>query len=295
MSIPSLSFLFILERCPSAFSLWLGDRVARLAWLSSRRRRCGRAQISLALPELSQREQDRIIRKSCGQLGRSAVETLVVAQRFRKQGVAERIEFEDGAEELLAGMQGQSPVLVQAHFGGFEVFGVAAGVMGLQPGFPMRMPNNYYVGQKLIKSRAGWGIELFPRHGAVRRMLKHMKAGKSVILATDQDAHHAPIFVPWFGKLAATERAAAAVALRTGSPLLACWCIRMPGLMRFRVGCTLIEAGGKRTSPDDQRVLELSQAVHEALEPVIRAHPEQYLWVHDRYKTRPPEETWNEN
>jgi Kdo2-lipid IVA lauroyltransferase/acyltransferase len=289
MSLPTRGTLFLLSLLPSRMALGLADALGRLAWLSARRRRCGREQLGRAMPQLSAPQRDRILRQSCGHLGRSAVETMVVLQRFRDTGLEHQFEFEAGTTEQLSAVAGKSAVLVQAHLGAFEAFGAAAASLGLNPGFTMRSPTNYYVGKRLVDSRAGWGIELFPRHGAVRRMLSHMKKGGAVILATDQNAHHSPVFVPWFGHLAATEKAAAAIALRTGAPVLVCWCVRTGVVGRYRVGCTTLRgaAEGRRASDDD--ILELTHQMHQALEPVIRQYPEQYLWVHDRYRTRPGE------
>lgn len=289
-AIPARLTLQLLRVLPMSWSLGLGDRLGRLAWLSSKRRACGRAQLSLARPDLTPSERDAILKRSCGALGRSAVETLVIFQRMRVQTLAGCFEYEPGARELLASLEGQAPVIVEAHFGGFEALGASVASLGLNPGFTMRPPSNYYVAQDVVASRAGFGVELFPRHGAVRRMLSHMKTGGAIVLATDQDAHHAPIFVPWFGKLAATERAASAIALRNGSPVVCAWCIRLPGVARFRVGAQLIREAGPRQRVDDEAAIALTTEMHQALEPVIRAHPEQYLWVHNRYKTRPPEE-----
>lgn len=289
-AIPARLTLRFLRVLPLRLSLGLGDRLGRFAWLSSKRRGYGRAQLGQALPQLSAQEADRILRSSCGHLGRSAVETLVVCQKYRHQGMSSCFAWEDGARELLQSVKGQAPVIVEAHFGAFEAFGAAIAELGLEPGFTMRPPSNYYVAKDVVASRDGFGIALFPRHGAVRKMLAHMKAGGSVILATDQDAHHAPIFVPWFDKLAATERAASAIALRNGAPVIACWCVREPGVARFRIGAQLIRAAGPREKVTDEAAISLTHEIHTVLETVIRAHPEQYLWVHNRYKTRPPEE-----
>lgn len=289
-AIPTRLTLRFLRLLPSSWCLAIGDRLGRLAWKSERRRKLGRAQLAQALPDLSPAEADRILRDSCGHLGRSAIETLIIAPRQRKIGPGEWFEYEPGARETLLAVRGQGAVLVEAHFGGFEPFGGAISDLGLEPGFTMRPPSNFYVAKDLVGAREGWGIELFPRHGAVRRMLGHMKRGGAVILATDQDAHHAPIFVPWFGKLAATERAASAIALRMGSPVVACWAVRQPGVMRFRLGCKLIRPQSDPVPVSEEASVELSRQIHEALEPVIRQHPEQYLWIHNRYKTRPSEE-----
>ncbi len=287
MSLPTRGTVALLALLPSSLTVATADRLGRLAWWSARRRKYGRAQIRQALPDLSDQQRDALLRKSCGQLGRSVAETMIILQRDRKTGLADYFEYEEGAREQLEAVRDQGAVLVQAHLGAFEIFGAAAVQNGLRPGFTMRMPTNYYVGQQLLKSRQGWGIELIPRQGAVRRMFKHMKSGGAVILATDQNAQRAPIFVPWFGKLAATERAAAAIALRTGAPVVVGWCLRTEKFGRYRVGAATLRPASPKQQATDEAVLELTQQMHLQLEAVIRRHPEQYLWIHDRYRTRP--------
>ena len=121
-------------------------------------------------------------------------------------------------------------------------------------------------------------------------MLTHMKSGGAVILATDQNAQRAPLFVPWFGKLAATERAAAAIALRTGAPVLVCWCLRTNKFGKYRVGVATLRQKCDKQPATDEAVYALTEKMHNKLEAVIRQHPEQYLWIHDRYRTRPPKD-----
>lgn len=287
MSLPTRGTVALLSLLPTPLTVAVADRIARLAWWSARRREAGRTQLSLALPELSDQQRDALLRKSCGQLGRTVAETMIQLQRDRKTGLEDYFEYEEGALEQLQAVRDQGAVLVQAHLGAFEIFGAAAVQAGLRPAFTMRMPTNYYVGQQLLKSREGWGINLIPRQGAVRRMLKHMKDGGAVILATDQNAQRAPIFVPWFGRLAATERAAAAIALRTGAPVVVCWCLRTEKFGKYQVGASTVRAAAPKQQATDEAVLELTSQIHEQLEAVIRRHPEQYLWIHDRYRTRP--------
>jgi KDO2-lipid IV(A) lauroyltransferase len=287
MSLPTLGIVNFLRLLPSRLSLGTADALGRLAWLSARRRRYGRAQIKLALPDLTPQERDRILKRSCGHLGRTAVETMVVSERLREAGLQKCLEFEPGALEQLTEVKGQGAILIQGHLGAFELFGGAATFAGLNPAFTMRMPTNYYVGRRLIRSRQGWGIKLIPRQGAVRPMLKHLRSGGAVVLATDQNAQRAPIFVPWFGKEAATERAAAGMALRTGAPVLVCWCVRTSRLDNNLVGCVTLRPASPQEASTDEAVRALTQEIHSALETVIRQYPEQYLWIHDRYRTRP--------
>lgn len=277
----------ILRLLPEAWMFGIARSIARLAWWSARRRRVGRFHIAQALPEVDAKARDLILKRSCGHLGMEAVEVLVYSERLR-EGFLEHVTFEPGARERLQSMRGRGAVLVQAHLGAFELGGGALGQLGLEPAFPMRMPNNYYLGKDLVRGREGWGVTLLPRKGAVRRMMAHLKEGGNVVLATDQNAHHAPIFVPWFGVPAATERAAASLVLKLGTPLLVFWCLRDAAPGRWVMGCEILEEGGTRKAATEQAVLALNERIHHRLEDVIRRHPDQYLWIHDRYRTRPP-------
>jgi KDO2-lipid IV(A) lauroyltransferase len=284
---PTRLLTAILRLLPESWMFAVARRIAGLAWWSGRRRRVGRFHIAQALPQVAPNERDSILKRSIGHLGMEAVEILVYSERLR-EGLLERVSFEPGAREKLESMMGRGAVMMQAHLGAFELGGGALGQLGLKPAFPMRMPNNYYLGQDLVRGREGWGVTLLPRKGAVRRMMAHLKEGGNVVLATDQNAHHAPIFVPWFGVPAATERAAASLVLKLGTPLLVFWCLRDAAPGRWIMGCEILEEGGSRTAATEQAVLELNERIHHCLENVIKRHPEQYLWIHDRYRTRPP-------
>ncbi|PCJ52323.1 MAG: hypothetical protein COA70_12370 [Planctomycetota bacterium] len=286
---PMRMFVAILRLLPIAWMFGIARAIARLAWFSSRRRRVGRFHIAQALPNLTPAQRDQILKASCGHLGLDAAEVLIFIQT-KREGFLDCMNFEEGARERFESMKGKGAVMVQAHLGAFELGGGALGQLGLDPAFPMRMPNNYYLGRDLVDGRAGWGVTLLPRQGAVRKMMVHLRKGGSVILATDQNAHHAPVFVPWFGHLAATERAAASLVLKLGRPLLVFWCIRSKEVGQWTLGCEILENGGERQEASSQAVLDLNLRIHHCLEAVIRRHPEQYLWIHDRYRTRPTAE-----
>ena len=286
--LPQRAFLALLGLLPDRAALWLGDRLGRLALVSSRRRRIGREHLAAAFPDLAPDERDHVLRDSCGHLGRSAVEILVLSERHRGDFDA-RVELEPGAAEVLASARGKGAVVVVGHLGAFEICGAVLARHGLDPAFPMREPNNWYLARRLRRSREGWGVRLVDRHGAVRVLTGHLARGGAAVLATDQYAHTKPVHVSWFGRPAATERAAAALALRRGSPVLVSWCLRTEEPARWRFGCTLVrDAAAPVRRPDEAAVAELTESVHRELEAAIRRAPEQYLWIHDRYRTPPP-------
>ncbi len=307
---PTLLFLAVMRFLPSGFVLAMADALGRVAWLSGRRRKIGRDHLQQAMPHLSARERDAVLKKSCGHLGRAAVETMIVLNRLRgpqheqsvhvrPDGIASlpvdgltpdgsallpRITFEEGARELLEAQRGQGTVFIGAHLGAFEIMGAVAGVLGLHPAFPMRFPNNHYVGEALLRGRHGWGNKLIPRKGAVRKMVAHLSEGHCVMLATDQSAHHRPLDVNWFGRPAPTERAAAQMAIRLGKPLVVVWCTRKEKHSHWHVGAEWVEPAGERREASDAAVLDLCERTHRALERAILTAPEQYLWIHDRFR-----------
>lgn len=287
---PLHGLLLLVGLLPVGAQCALADRVGRMAWWSARRRRAGRAQISRALPALSPAERDRIVRASCGHLGRSAVEVLTIGHRSSKV-MTEGIRFEPGARETLHALRDQPLMAVQPHLGSADGGCVGLALAGLQPANPMRLPNNWYLGQWITQARSGNGVQLLDRHGAVRGLLKQLKSGRCAVLATDQNAHHAPIFVDWFGYPAATERAAAALALKTGAAVVVFWCPRDAVAGSWTFGCTLLRGVSEPAPADDESVRSLTLRLHQEMERAILRWPEQYLWIHDRYRTRPAEDS----
>ena len=124
---------------------------------------------------------------------------------------------------------------------------------------------------------------------APRAVLRSLRAGRVTALLADQNAGENGVFVSFFGEPASTARGPALFALRTGAPVMLGTCVRVPGRsQRYHVVLRRIEV---RTSGDlDRDLLQLTQDHTEALEEAIRRAPDQYFWLHKRWKTAPPEE-----
>ncbi|MCX8229911.1 MAG: hypothetical protein OTJ44_08200 [Planctomycetota bacterium] len=289
-SWPARATALGLSGLPATWASRLGAWIGAIIWWIPRRRKLGIENYSQANPQATEAEVTAVVQESCRSMGRMGVEMMVVLEKYRGQ-LLSRIEFEPGAQELFESLRGQGALFLQAHLGGFEVFGATLGQLQMNPGFTMRLPTNVYVAQRLVQSREGWGCSLFHRHGAVRKMLMHLKEGHCVVMASDQNAHKNPIFVPWFGKLAATERAAASLALRTGAPVVGVWCYRKPCGTRWSIGGQMIRPASASAKATEESVGELTLAIHQTLEEAILKAPGQYLWVHNRYRVRPLKES----
>ncbi len=286
LSLLPRALLSLLGLLPARLALGAGDLAGRLIWLSPRRQRLGRRHLARALPGLRPPEPERILRRSCGHLGRAAVEALVLS-RWPIPALAAHLRWEEGAREGMARIAAGPAVVVLGHLGCVEVVPATLLLLGARPVIPMRFPSNYYLGRRLHRQRCRSGVEVVDRHGAVRRLLQALREGRPVALVADQNAHHKPLFVPWFGHPAASERAPVALALRTGAPLWVAWSVRTGRGPGWRVGCTPVRPAAAPGAVTEEALRHWTGKVHTALEEAVLRYPEQYLWIHDRYRTRP--------
>ncbi|MDP6963092.1 MAG: hypothetical protein QGF46_02885 [Planctomycetota bacterium] len=287
MYLPTKFLICVFSLLPYRVLRWLTSILGVLVLSFKRRRVVGEQHLACAFPDKSVKQRRKILRQSCSSIALAAVEAMILSRRYFPRW-QQHIKFADGARERLESYRGKGAILVQAHFGSFEFAGAAMGPLGLEPAFPMRLPNNYYLGRDLVKVRkSGWGVEIIPRQGAVRNLMCRLKDGKAVVIATDQSAHHNPIFVPWFGKLAATERATASLAIKLGSPVITLWAVRHPSKPIWTIDCELVREASEVQDANEQNIYNLCCEIHHSLERQIKLVPEQYLWVHDRYRVRP--------
>jgi len=175
-------------------------------------------------------------------------------------------------------------VLVSAHFGGWELVGAAIAAAGIQPitGLGTRQANPY-VDDYITRARTELGMTPYTPDIATRHMVKALKANGAIGMVTDQNAGRHASFIDFFGRKAATHTGAAQLAIRYKAPLMVIMAIRTrPGHYRTVVRDVEIL--------DQDTAESLTQRYTSIIEGIIRQHPEQYLWMHRRWKTRPPEE-----
>jgi KDO2-lipid IV(A) lauroyltransferase len=139
-----------------------------------------------------------------------------------------------------------------------------------------------------VAFRARSGNAVVYKQQAIGPVLRLLRAGKGVALVVDQNVQAGEgIFVDFFGRPAATTTVAAALAVRRGAPLVTSWISLLPdGRYMFRFAATPRRPGAERGA----EVERLTREVTRTIEGWIREVPEQWLWLHRRWKTRPPGE-----
>jgi KDO2-lipid IV(A) lauroyltransferase len=182
--------------------------------------------------------------------------------------------------------RGKGVVFISGHVGNWELLARRVA----RAGFPSQSIAKETTDPRLTalveRFRAQGGVRSIWRgqEGAARAMLRALKAGEILGLLIDQDTRVQSLFVPFFGELAATPRAAADLALRTGAAVVVGFCQREGEGYRLWMEEVPYTAGDDREAD----ALALTTALSQRIEAAIRRAPEQWVWMHQRWKTRPP-------
>ncbi|MGH7477817.1 MAG: lysophospholipid acyltransferase family protein [Longimicrobiales bacterium] len=192
-----------------------------------------------------------------------------------------------GLETLEAAIaEGRGAVLAMGHFGNWELAPQALTSRGMAVDAVVQPQRNPLFDRAISETRERFGGHVIERHKAPRRALRSLRAGRAVVFVIDQNAGRSGIFVPYFGHPASTHRGAALLALRAGAPMFALRAIRVGS--RYE---TLVERLPRPAERDpEQQVERLTAGFTAWLEAEVRRTPEQYFWLHKRWKTRPREE-----
>ena len=177
--------------------------------------------------------------------------------------------------------EGRGCLVFSGHLGNWELMGAMASRCSIPVTFVVTTQRNKQVEALVDNIRRSAGIEIVKRREAVRGVLAALKRNRCVAILIDQDAHEDGAFVPFFGRPASTPRGPAVFHLRTGAPLIFARCIRLPG-ERYRIQFEKMNTKGI-TDPD-----VLTAQMTSKLEAAIRETPEQWFWMHRRWKTLPP-------
>jgi KDO2-lipid IV(A) lauroyltransferase len=145
--------------------------------------------------------------------------------------------------------------------------------------------------QAFIKRlRSPTGQHIHPRRGGIRHLLAALRAGYAVGTLPDQNQRLRGIFVPVFGRLASCDRSQARLAQLAGCPILVGAAVRSGRGFRFRIAVSDVFTVPAADGPESDPIWDGTHRLQQAVEKLILEAPEQYFWVHNRYRTRPPAE-----
>jgi KDO2-lipid IV(A) lauroyltransferase len=273
-------------RVPQALGYALADALGRLFFaLDGRRRSYALRFLRNAYPDASDAELRRIGSRATGNLFKVPLDMARLTRLLARGGsVRDVVDFRE-AEQALA--VAKAPLLgLTGHLGSWEVGAVAmAQAFGRAHGIA-RISRNPLLQRWILANRERGGLVIHPRRGGVRGLARALAAGGVGLQAVDQNQRLRGVFVPFFGQLASCERAAVSLALRFGYPVVVGAALRVGRGFRFRFvlhGPIHLATTGDRAADLRAGVLRVNQEI----ERLVRMAPEQYLWIHDRYRTQP--------
>jgi KDO2-lipid IV(A) lauroyltransferase len=280
-----VGFVTALGRLPFPVIWLLGQALGRLSyWLATNRRVVAGVNLGLCLPEASEAERGRILRAHFGWLG---VATLAQGITFGvSRGRLARLVRIEGREHLDARLAAGRPViLLVPHLLGLEIGGAAFTAL-VHPGIYMyQRIRDPVVDWRVRRARRQYGSLSVERSDDLRTLIREIKAGNPFFYLPDQDAGRRGIFVPFCNTAASTVPTLGRLAAMTGAVVI-------PTFARFLPrGRGLVLTFDPPLSPFPSGDPEADAAhMNRVIEARIHGMPEQYFWVHRRFKTRPPGE-----
>jgi KDO2-lipid IV(A) lauroyltransferase len=263
----------------------IGRRTGDLGRLLDRRHHhIATENLALAFPDMDRSGRERIARKCWRHFGEVLLDTL----NFRKlgpQAVGRIVHFE-GLEHLeQACSMGRGVLVFTGHFGHWELMALMQGYLGYPMSFIARPLDNRRLETRLAALRERSGNTLVYKRSAVRALLQTIRDGRIAGILIDQDARHDGVFVPFFHRSASTTPTLALLAIRTGAPIVPFRSVPGPGgSWRIIYQPAVLADPEAERAAEVQRVTALCTSI---IEEWIREHPELWLWMHRRWKTRP--------
>ncbi len=274
------------------WSLALG--LARgLAWLLFRIDRKHRLiaidNVRHAFPDLDNEAVDGLVRASFVHLTTMVVEMIRMPRFVRPDNISDyfRHAQPDDLELIRRWVAtGRPRLAMMGHFGNWEVLGYATGMAGFKGGIVARRLDNPYLDRFLARFRRMSGLELLDKNADYALILDMLGRGIGLGMVGDQDAGPRGMFVNFFGRPASTFKSIALLCLEYNAPIMIFGAVRVGHPMQYVIYLEdLILPEDYADRPDAPRAI--TERYTQALERLIRRHPEQYFWLHRRWKTQP--------
>jgi KDO2-lipid IV(A) lauroyltransferase len=254
-------------------------------------RRTGRRNLEIAFPEKPVEERERILRATFAGLGRQLGEFSQLPKLRSSEDAAGVIRMENLEVATRAIESGRGVLFVTGHTGAWELTPVGLRLSGAPPmSFLVRRIDNARVERLADDYRTRCGNRTIDKREAARPVLEALRRGEAVGVLVDLNAlEREGVFVDFFGTPASTSTGPAAFALRSNAvvvPAFARWDeAEQRHVLRFQEPLELDRTGSK-----EEDVRAATARITAALEAFVREHPDQWLWIHRRWKTRPPGE-----
>lgn len=243
--------------------------------------------LRIAFPRLSDFQRDRIAWKMWHHLFLMGAEIAHTPRKVHRTNWREHsriVRLKEFVRTLLAG---RPLVVISGHFGNFELGGYLMGLFGFPSYTVARQLDNPYLDRFINEFRGRTGQFILPKLGSGERIQEVIERGGIITMLGDQAAGRKGCWVDFFGRPASTHKAVALFSLGNRAPTMVCYAQRLGAPLQYEVGP---EAIADPCDPEFRlgTIPLLAQWYTNHLEHVIRRAPDQYWWLHRRWKGQPP-------
>ena len=234
---------------------------------------------------------DRLVHRMWIHLFRMIIEIVQLQRKLRLYNVADITVYRNRNAMVRAMCCGRPVLMLSGHYGNWEIANATNGIFGFPMGVVARDLDNPYLHEWFARFRQHTGHRLISKKGGGEEMTQLMERRGVVGMLGDQDAGSKGLFVPFFGKDASTFKSIALLALQYRAVICVAYARRLPDdfvnnrWVKYEIGCEEIIDPLDHDGPDAVR--EITERYTQALERIVRLAPEQYFWVHRRWKSEP--------
>lgn len=271
------------QKMPRPRALLWGAGLGRIAYrVAGRQRRFADRNLRLAFGgALTQRERKNLTRRVFEEFGKTLVDVLRAPRPDREGANALITRCEGWEHAQIALERGDGLICLGAHIGNWELLGGWIATQGVPLTVVAREPKDPDLGEYLRGLRQGSGLSVAGKGGSVRALLAVLKRGEALGVLPDQNS--GDLFVPFFGIPAGTVAGPALLALKTGAPIVPSYCLREPNDSYRLLFLPPLEV--KNTGDRNADTERIMGRANDVLETVVRAYPDQWLWLHNRWKS----------
>lgn len=278
---------WLVRLLPLTWALAFGRCLGRLWYAVDRRhRKVTLINLDLVFQNTKSEAEKRDIRRRVFQHFGTVVVEILRFPKINPRNFLKLVELDHIGPLYEALDRGKGLILCAAHYGNWEIMGLALGYLNRPLSVMARPFNNPLIHNYMERLRCRSGNRVIYKHGSIRKVISDLRENRIVGIVNDQDVgDHNRIFSPFFGLDASVSPVPAAIALKTGAPIITGFAVPQGrGRYVLRFGDLIY---GDPKADKDAEIQRITRILNQRLERQIQFQPEYWMWVHKRFKTTP--------
>lgn len=255
--------------------------------LSKRRRERARDNIMRSFPELSVSEAEELAENSIRNMFQLfAVDSLAMPRLLRRENWTEKVRVGTMGQVIPMLVREEPAIFITGHTGNWELLGYLLSLLGFKLTVLARPIDNPLINKWLLDLRQTHGMKVMTKFGATPEVDQLIRDGGRIGFIADQNAGDKGMFVPFLGRMASSYKSIGLLAMRHRVPVVVGYAKRTPGRFDYTLmAMDIIRPESWEAHPHP--LFYITARFNRAIEQMVRIAPEQYLWVHRRWKSRP--------